>query len=143
AAALAAGEVPSPAMVAAAGGSDAWPLPRALACIGLLVVGLALCLLLYRRGMVMGRTGFPIATDVLTAKAREILGELGLAQAQDSAVGYDHDDAYLRWIQEADSRPERWDELEKPRPAALYFWYRQSPQYLVPTLFYPYQGTLE
>lgn len=32
---------------------------------------------------------------------------------------------------EHDSSPERWKGLSKGRPAAIYFWYRQSPDYLV------------
>jgi hypothetical protein len=143
AAALAAGETPSPEMVAAAGQSSVWPPRFAVACLAGTVVGLVLCVLFFSKAMLVGRVGMPEPTEVLTRKARDILKRLGFEESKDSAIGFDHDEDYLRWIQDKDRAPERWDQLTKSRPAALYFWYRQSPTYLVPNLFYPYQGTLE
>ncbi len=143
AAALAAGETPSPEMVAAAGDSGVWSVRYAVACLVGTLIALVCCVLVYRKGTVVGRVGMPRSPEVLEERARDILKKLGFGPGTDSAIGFDYDGAYLRWIGEDDPAPWRWDRLEQPRQAALHFWYRQSPQYLIPNLYYPYQGTLE
>ncbi len=85
----------------------------------------------------------PEGPQVLARQARDILEKLRFEPAGDKAIGFDHDKNFLRSIQENDPRPGRWDRLEQTQPAALYFWYRQSPDPLTPDLHYPYPGTLE
>jgi serine/threonine-protein kinase len=143
AAALAAGELPSPQVVAAASDSGSWKPRHAMACLAGTIITLVICVLVYGKATLVGRVGMPESTDLLTSKAKAILKQLGFEPAKDSAIGFDHDKEYLRWIQREDYKPGRWDRLEQPQPAALYFWYRQSPDYLVPNLFYPYQGMIE
>jgi hypothetical protein len=143
AAALAAGEVPSPQMVAAAGDTGAWPTSYAIGCLVGTLLALLLCILLYEQGVLVGRVDLTEPTDVLKRKARTILEDLKFGPGKDSAIGFDHDRDYLIWIQTEDHAPERWSRLKVNQPAALYFWYRQSPEYLIPNLFYPYAGTLE
>lgn len=141
--ARAAGETPSPEMVAAAGESGVWPIRNAIVCAVCIVLGLAGCVLLFSKGMLVGRTGMPLSPDVLKDRAHEHLKSLGIAKDMDWAIGFDHDRGYLRWIRKNDPSADRWDRLEAGRPAALYFWYRQSPEQLIPNLYYPYAGTLE
>lgn len=45
----------------------------------------------------------------------------------DSAYGMGQDRNYLDHIHDTDSTPSRWDKLSTGQPAAIYFWYRQSP----------------
>jgi len=143
AAALAAGELPSPQIVAAAGDTAVWPMRYAVACLVGVVVGLVGCILLYRHGMLVGRVAITKSADGLRDHARAILESLQFGPGKDSAIGFDHDEDYLRWIQKEDGSATRWDRLADRQPAALYFWYRQSPKRLVPGPFYPYAGTLE
>jgi len=143
-AALAAGELPSPEIVAAAGDSGAWPTNYAIACLIGTLAALVCCVLLYDKAILTGRVNMPHSVPVLTDRARMIVEDLGFGSKIDYAVGFDHDEDYLRWIQLKDDSAQRWDRLADDQPAALYFWYRQSPEdYLVPNLFYPYAGTLE
>ena len=47
----------------------------------------------------------------------------------DDAYGWFRDNDYLRYVDERDRSVDRWRVL-KNRPAALKFWYRQSPREL-------------
>ena len=143
AAALAAGETPSPEIVAAAADSGVWTPHHALICLMATLLTLAGCVWLYGKGVLVGRVGLPESTDILRGKARDFLKKAGFDELMDNAIGFDHDEDYLREIYERDRSSSRWDRLEQSRPAAIYFWYRQSPGYLVPNLYYPYPGTIE
>jgi len=144
AAALALGETPSPEIVAAARDPGVWPTCTALACLAGALAALVGCVLLSAKATLVGRVGMPEPPEVLARIARDTLEKkLGFEPARDRASGFDHDEAYLRWIQREDPSPYRWDRLEQPQPAALFFWYRQSPEPLAPDQHYPYQGTLE
>src|SRR5262249_33976838 len=39
----------------------------------------------------------------------------------------------LNYAAASDATPRRWAELPTGQPPAMYFWYRQSPQLLIPT----------
>jgi len=49
----------------------------------------------------------------------------------DSASGFFGDNDYLRYIQEHDKTPNRWEQLKSGNPSAIQFWYRESPRYLL------------
>jgi predicted Ser/Thr protein kinase len=134
AAALAAGETPSPEMVAAAGGDSATLTPIAglmwLAAVAALVLGVA---------SVMGRQSLlaripPIKpAAVLADRAEELRQSFGFVEpVADRASWFSHDDAYLRWVTENETGAARWAQLGAGRPAALRFWHRTSPRPLLP-----------
>ena len=85
----------------------------------------------------------PHPPAVLAAKAQEIIEQLGYAEAPiDTARGFHSDQAYLEHIKETDKSPTRWNRLADSRPAAIHFWYRQSPRYLEPSRFAGGAGTV-
>ncbi len=132
AAALAAGEVPSPEMVAAAGHRGALRPAAAWACFagGLLAAGLSV--LFSGSVLLVNRVPMEKPAAVLLERSREILKRLGYVEAPtDHASGFGQDQDYLLYVERNDASRERWDVLEDGRPAAVYFWYRESPRHLV------------
>src|ERR1700733_8844674 len=92
AAALAAGETASPQMVAAAGGTTGLRPRTAIVCLALALVGLGLVTFLSIRNSGMGRLGLELPPEVLTHKAKEIVGQLGYAdKPDDSAADFSYD----------------------------------------------------
>ena len=77
AAALAAGETPSPQMVAAAGEAAGLGPRVAVICLAAALVGLAIAVYLTIRSSALDRLGLEMSPEVLTQKAREMLGKLG------------------------------------------------------------------
>jgi serine/threonine-protein kinase len=68
----------------------------------------------------------------LKERAAEVARKFGYDAATDSAYGFSVNNEYLKHIKESDESPRRWDGLKAGRPAGIFFWYRQSPRYLVP-----------
>lgn len=132
AAALAAGETPSPQMVAAAGATLGLKPRVALLCFAtvLLELGLVAYLAIHYSGLEKMR--LEQAPEVLAQKAREITARMGypdrpLDRAYD--LVYDGD---LQDSVEKNVKPHpNWDAVLTARPSLLVFWYRQSPDYLV------------
>ncbi len=93
AAALAAGETPSPQIVAAAGETTGLKLPVALAALAIALVGLVASYLLGARTSAIERMDLPYPSDVLSQKARDVVQQLGYtATPADSADGFSYDD---------------------------------------------------
>jgi serine/threonine-protein kinase len=133
AAALAAGETPSPAMLAAAGETDAIPVARGIAAVAFVVLAAVTIAALSPRASIAGRVPLDKPPAVLADRAQQILRSLGYSDpAADSAFNFAIADDYLRWIADSDSSPRRWDALKTGSPASLLFWYRTSPRLLVP-----------
>ncbi|MEP7340093.1 MAG: serine/threonine-protein kinase, partial [Acidobacteriota bacterium] len=127
AAAIAAGETPSPEMVAAAPKAGALRPAVALACLaGVLLV---LVFLVAFSGKVKLHNYVPLAKspEILTERAREVIGRLGYAtQSNYSRYAFAYDFLYQR----RNAAPDRWAKLESGRIPMIYFWYTQSPRYL-------------
>ena len=129
AAALAAGETPSPEMVAAApkqGGLR--PAVAASLFASVLVLAGLLCFL-SRDMMLFRKVPLEKSPEVLRDRATEIVKKFGYtAQPVDSAFGMTLDREYLNYVHDTDPSPARWQRLSTAQPAAIYFWYRQSPR---------------
>jgi hypothetical protein len=133
AAALAAGETPSPELLVAAGESDAMPVGRALALAVSFIIVLALSIGALARGSAAGVTGMPIARDALADRAEQLLRKIGYGEPiVHRAMGFGIDADYVRWAQTHGSN-DWWNELRNRRPAPITFWYRTSPTALVST----------
>jgi hypothetical protein len=134
AAALAAGETPSPEMVAAAGGEDR--LSPAVAR-GLVAAVLAVMLVhatLASRVNILPVAGSEKSGEVLRARAREILVELGMPERPaDWAGTLAPDQSFLAWVAENDTSSQRW--RHGISRDALSYMYRESPLPLVPDNF--------
>ena len=134
AAALAAGETPSPEMVAAAGESTGLSQRLGVTLLGFVFVGLIVIAALSARNYIAGRTTFEKPVDVLEERAREILVAAGYpARGADNARGVSMTSEYVSWLGGQDRSPARWDGLANPPAPVLRFWYRTSPRELVPS----------
>jgi serine/threonine-protein kinase len=132
AAALAAGETPSPEMVAAAPKQGSLRPSVAAALFGATLVLIALSFFLAGREMLHNRVPLDKSTLGLRERASEIAHELGYVNAADSASNFYYDAEYFDYFRDRDPSPTRWDRLRAGRPAAVGFWYRQSPRPLIP-----------
>jgi serine/threonine-protein kinase len=133
AAALAAGETPSPELVAEAGKAGGLSAPVAWSCLAATALGLALVILFSEKFQFVRMVSLPKPPQVLAEKAREVIVKLGYTNPpRDDAFGFNFDADYLEYIRKHDLSPTRWDRLKVGPPDALTYWYRQSPRYLVP-----------
>jgi hypothetical protein len=136
AAALAAGETPSPQMVAAAGETEGLNPRVALLCLLGVCVALAALFVVGKRTKFVSFVPFGDSPEVLATKAREMIATLGYSDAPvDTARGFSLRSTYLEYIQEKQKTTGRWQVLRQDEPPAAVFWYRQSPKLL--TTFVP------
>jgi hypothetical protein len=127
AAAVAAGETPSPEMVAAAGGDEGMKPAAAWACLVLILAGMGLAAWLSPRTFRFGIVPLEKPPDALVEKSREIVRKLGYAEKPAAiAWGFKGNVDYRLWVEEHDQSRNRWKGIETGRPAAMSFWYRQS-----------------
>jgi hypothetical protein len=126
AAALAAGQTPSPEMVAAAGESEGL---RPIVAWGLLagvVAMVAAVILLSAQTMLYRRVPLDKPPDALAESARNVLKSVGYSEPPaDTSTGFYEGTGFLRYIAEHDKSKTRWDHLET---GAFTFWYRGSPR---------------
>ncbi len=137
AAALAAGETPSPQLVAASG-ETAGLRPRiALACLTAALIGLMCAVYLTIRYNALERMGLELTPEVLTQKAREIIARLGYEKhPPDSAFGLYNNGDLVESIEKHDKPRPDWNHVLGGRPSVMQYWYRQSPRYMVPKEFH-------
>jgi serine/threonine protein kinase len=135
AAALAAGETPSPQLVAASGESAGLRPRAAVICLAGVLVGLALVVLLAMHFNALDKMGLDLTPDVLTQKSHEIIATLGYAgRPTDSADGLENDGDFQDYVEKND-KPPQWSSILTARPSLLRYWYRQSPNELVASDF--------
>jgi serine/threonine-protein kinase len=129
AAALAAGETPSPQMVAASGETAALSWKIAVPSLATALAGLAAFAFLAATSSMIEKAQLTKPPEVLSDKARELIQSLGyIAPPGDSAYGFDSNDDFLNAAEKADKPLPQWDEIARSRPSPLKFWYRQSPE---------------
>jgi serine/threonine-protein kinase len=133
AAALAAGETPSPELVAASGAEGTLPRRAAWALLTACVASLAAAGFIWQWTSLAGLVPFDGSPDVLRAKARTILQEIRHEGAAED-YGWDivPDSAHLRYLatERRDTYP--FAGIGRARPTPLTFRYRQSPEPLRP-----------
>jgi serine/threonine-protein kinase len=133
AAALAAGETPSPDLVAAAGETGTLSPAIGALCFAGVLLGLVLLAALGRNVNLIGLTNVSLSPQMLIERTHTILRDLGYGEsAADEAAGYTTDIDYLRYIDEHDRSAARWQALGSAQPPALLFWHRHSQQTMVP-----------
>jgi hypothetical protein len=129
AAAIAAGETPSPELVAAAGERAALKPAVAWTCLAVVVVGALLAPLTQQWRSVLARVPVERSPAALEDRARDLLSRLGHdAPATDTAQGLWGDEEYLKSVARADPSLSRWDGLRTGDPPVVRYWYRQSPR---------------
>ncbi|HEY8183679.1 MAG TPA: serine/threonine-protein kinase [Thermoanaerobaculia bacterium] len=135
AAALAAGETPSPELLAAAGASIGLRPAYALACLIAIFLAIVAVAAMNDYGGFTAIVPLPRSPQQLIAKSREIAGRLGYKEQPYVACGFRTDSDFTKYIQEHDKSPARWQRLSKGHPSGIYFWYRESPKPLIPMRF--------
>ncbi len=144
AAALAAGETPSPEMVAAAGATEGMRPRLAIALLAITTLALLALLFMADRYKLHNRVPLDNPPEVLAARAREIVRRLGYAEPYaDEAYSFRMEMDFLNHTQQHQKTPDRWRLLETGRPASIVFWYRQSPRLMRPQRFFSSSGNGE
>ncbi|MCG6950106.1 MAG: serine/threonine protein kinase [Acidobacteria bacterium] len=137
AAALAAGETPSPEMVADAGEVGGLRPAIGIPLLVFVVIGLLFIAAKRDRYAVEGLVPLPKPPEALAVEAGEILGMAGVdGDEVDRANGFAYDDDYLDYMEAQGLTVPEWEILSTVRPAPIYFWYRQSPEHLVASDFF-------
>jgi hypothetical protein len=132
AAALAAGETPSPETVAAAGETEWSQFLMAFGMLGGVILALFVLAILGRTNLIV-KTPFENSPSTLTTLARDMLKRLGYAQKPAAtASDFEYDDGYRDYMQDHFAPNRRWSHLASGQPPPLFFWYRQSPRSLDP-----------
>jgi serine/threonine-protein kinase len=126
AAALAAGETPSPEMVAASGETEGLRPVVAWLLLAGVIVSVTMAILMSAQAMLYRRVPLEKPPDELAARARDILQSAGYSEPPvDTAMGFYEGKDFLRYIAEHDKRKTRWNNLDT---GAFVFWYRGSPR---------------
>jgi serine/threonine-protein kinase len=127
AAAIAAGETPSPELVAASGLKEGLRPGLAVALMAFVIVGSLAAVAMNRRTMFIERLPPGKPPDVLVERAREVIRKAGyLDEPADSAFGFAYDTDLIRYVERTDASADRWTSLQALNPVT--FWYRQSPR---------------
>lgn len=138
AAALAAGETPSPEMVAAAGQTEGIAPRTAWTGLAVVIAGMALIAYIQIRvsGLEMIHPALP--PDALGVKAEEIIKSLGYSERPvDQAAQYYFNTNFTNYVRTHDLPRPNWRKVLTDQPQVLLYAYRQSPVYLDPV---GYQG---
>jgi len=126
--ALAAGETPSPEMVAASEDTGALSVRAAVLCLAFIAAGIVGALLLSPWTNSLRRTPFPDSPEILARKARDIARRAGYTNVADSTYGLaarNRIDEYAR----ANLKPDAYRAfISDPRNSLTVVWFRQSPR---------------
>ncbi len=126
AAALAAGETPSPEMVAASGETEGLRPAVAWGLLAGVIILVTAPILLSEQTMFYRRVSLETPPDVLAQRALDILQSAGYPEMPvDTAMGFYEGKEFLHYIEEHDQSKTRWDHIET---GAFVFWYRGSPR---------------
>jgi serine/threonine-protein kinase len=128
--ALAAGETPSPEMVAAARiAMGLSPLKAAILIASFFVLAVSI-LWVQQRVHLLSYFDLPKRPEVLESDAQRLLIELGFSPTSNMDRGFTWDSDFFTAVQQGGAERSRDD--SKNEPSVLRFWYRQSPEALVP-----------
>ncbi|HZW92528.1 MAG TPA: serine/threonine-protein kinase [Candidatus Eremiobacteraceae bacterium] len=132
AAALAAGETPSPQLVAASGETAGLRSRVAVACFAAVLAALGLVTFLGIHYIGLQKMQLELTPEVLRQKAREIIAQLGYPERPaDSAFDLRYDGDFQDYVEKNDKPRPNWDAVLGARPSLLAYWYRQSPDDMV------------
>lgn len=132
AAALAAGETPSPQMVAASGETAGLRPRAAVICFAAVLAAITVVATLAIHYSALEKLRLDQTPEVLAQKAKEITARLGYPERPaDSAFGLHDEDDFQDYVEKNDKPHPNWDAVLAARPSLLYFWYRQSPDSMV------------
>ncbi len=133
AAALAAGETPSPDMVAAAGNEAGIPVRTAVVYFTLMLAGLVVAAVLGGKTSIVQKSPLEYSPETLAQKARDLVQTLGYKdRPTDQAHGFAYNSEFQRYAELREPPEVYRAQLAHGQPPLILFWYRQSPRYLQP-----------
>jgi hypothetical protein len=133
AAALAAGETPSPDMVAASGSTEAVPMSVVAPVAAVIILSALAVLFISQRVLLINIVPLPKLPAALEDRAQEIAQKLGAgSDGRWTTSGFATLPDWTRYIEQTTTDPGRWNRLRTTRPETFVFWYRTSPVALVP-----------
>ena len=131
--AKAAGETPSPEMVAHSGGRGELRVSVAVGCLAVVLVGLAAVWLIVGRNALQNRVQWPKLPEELRVAARAAIAAAGYTSVPSgSTFGFFTDSDYLDEVAKTNQSPDRWDKLGTVWPPPLSMWYRESARGMAP-----------
>ena len=137
AAALAAGETPSPAMVAAAGEGAGLSQRVAVPLFAAVLIGIAAVYAMVLRTDPLERLRPEFSADVLAQKARDAIRQLGYTERpQDEGYNFTWDTDLVAHMRSTQARPAIWTDALLQRPSPLGFRYRSSQSPMVASEFH-------
>jgi serine/threonine-protein kinase len=132
AAALAAGETPSPEMVAASGEKIGLKPAVAVTCLATAIIGVTLFTAIHQSVNLLAKIPFDNPPEVLAGKALEIVQKLGYTDHPGAtAYGFQYRMGTIHLLLH-EFKDRNGARLAKGRPAAVTFWYRSSPVEMAP-----------
>src|SRR5579871_1728174 len=127
AAALAEGVTPSPEVVAEAGSHDALSPRIAIPALAGIILGLIGYCVAIPRLQLISLVPLENPPEVLTAKARDVLRNLGYADRPvDWTADFFDDEGILNFERSKGHNMEEWGRLFSQSPSAVGYWYRQA-----------------
>ncbi len=131
AAALAAGETPSPQMVAAAGEKEGIAPRAAVAGLAAVVAGMVIVFYVGLQVDGLKLMNLSLSPDVLAVKAQETLKNLGYVEpGVDHAAEFYYNTDFTDYVHSHDGHHPDWPKILAGQPQVLIYAYRQSPVYL-------------
>ena len=125
AAAIAAGETPSPEMVAASGSREGLRPAIAWGLLLFIIAGTLCAMVMKDRADLHRRIPFEKEPGFLVERCREILKNIGYSEGvAASAYGFEPNDKILQYIEISADSANLWQSLGSK---GILFWYRQSP----------------
>jgi serine/threonine-protein kinase len=126
AAALAAGETPSPELVAASGESGAMKPPIALGFLLFVLAGLVAIAIIQPPVLLLYWCKPEKPLVILADKSRQILESLGYTDDPVAvAGGYGRDASLLFHVEKTSQATDRWAALARSQPAVMVYWHRE------------------
>jgi tRNA A-37 threonylcarbamoyl transferase component Bud32 len=133
AAALAAGETPSPELVAASGRREGLSPRQVWVCAAIVGAAVVASVGLSAHTDVTQMVPLEKAPAVLEDRARAVLTRFGYSDTfADRLSGFSVDRSFLHHSAAQDHSARRFDALRLGRPSAVQYWYRQARNLLVP-----------
>ncbi len=130
AAALAAGETPSPEMVAAAGEDEGLAPRVAVPLFAAVLAAIATAAVLANRGSALEQLRPEFSSEVLAQKAREVIQRVGVPDTHpaDDAYSFDWNGGLLDYVYKHEKPSPPWAGFFARKPPLLGFWYRQGSE---------------
>ncbi|MDZ4799485.1 MAG: serine/threonine-protein kinase [Bryobacteraceae bacterium] len=142
AAALAAGETPSPELVAAAGEDVGLRLRVAIPLTAAVLIAICFHAWVGARESMLERLRPTLSPDVLRHTAHNLIRSAGYGDRFDSAEGFLWGRDYANWAQKNDKPKPDWTAIAKGRAPVLRYWYRESPEALAGSIYHDDKLTL-